>query len=199
MSGYTELRDLGVTFRPIDTWPGELASHRNWSSFRASWGDTLELLAKELRKLNATQIVVQLAMGEGDFRRDGLPRANAYAEHPGVVIAFESRHGPLKYAVDTYAGWQENVRAIAKSLYSLRMVDRYGVTKRGEQYTGWRAIPQNAGDISTPEQARAFIDEHGGSYREAAKRLHPDHDGDAGAFRQLTQAKAVLDRAGAPA
>lgn len=36
--------------------------------------------------------------------------------------------------------WQINLRAIALGLEALRKLDRYGITSRGEQYTGWRAI-----------------------------------------------------------
>src|SRR5947208_1880483 len=82
----------------------------------------------------------QFAVTESDIRLDGRPRARAVASHPGVVLAFDSRHGPLKYAVDTFDRWQDNLRAIALGLEHLRAVDRYGVTRRGEQYTGWRQI-----------------------------------------------------------
>jgi hypothetical protein len=34
-----------------------------------------------------------------------------------------------------------NARAIALGLEALRKVDRYRITKRGEQYTGWSALP----------------------------------------------------------
>lgn len=40
--------------------------------------------------------------------------------------------------------WQANIRAIAKTLEHLRDLDRWGVTKRGEQYTGWKALPATA-------------------------------------------------------
>src|SRR5690606_5164123 len=97
---------------------------------------------------------------EDDIRLDGLPRANARPGHQGVVLAFDSKYGPLKYATDTFDRWQDNLRAIALGLESLRRVDRYGITKRGEQYTGWRQLP--AGGESEPPMgaaaARAFID-----------------------------------------
>jgi hypothetical protein len=111
VSGYTELKRMGIVFRPIDTWPGEPTRHRTRAQFSASLGSTMSLLARELAQLNARLVVVQIAMQEWDFRQDGIPYANARAEHPGVVIAFESRHGPLKFAVDTFTSWEDNLRA----------------------------------------------------------------------------------------
>jgi Tfp pilus assembly protein PilN len=37
----------------------------------------VSLLAKELRQLDAEQIVLQLAVTERDLRIDGMPRSNA--------------------------------------------------------------------------------------------------------------------------
>jgi hypothetical protein len=199
-------------FRPIEQWPGKLRhwTERERSRFRAPWSKTLTLLRRELEHLDARTIVLQVAMREGDIRQDGYPRANAKAEHPGVILAFESRHGPLSYAVDTYDDWQDNIRAIALALEALRAVDRYGVTRRGEQYRGWQAIEAPANGKMTAEQAARFIAEqsgirldasevrqHGGmradAYRAAARRLHPDAGGSHEAFTRLQEAKRVLD------
>ena len=69
-----------------------------------------------------------------------MPRANASPKSPAVVIAFESKHGPLQYATDAFTHWQANVRAVALGLEALRRVERYGITKHGEQYTGWKQL-----------------------------------------------------------
>lgn len=164
---------LDLTFRPIDVWPGELTKRRTRSPFRASYGDTLEVLERELRHLGAKRIVLQIALRDGDIRLDGLPRSNARApEHPGVILAFESTYGPLKYATDAYEGswgedgWKANLRAIALGLEALRKVDRYGITRRGEQYTGWKALGAGiampaASGFASLEEAAAFLIEHG--------------------------------------
>lgn len=44
------------------------------------------------------------------------------------------RRGHLSYPCDTFTTLQDNLRVIALALEALRMVDRYGVTRRGEQY-----------------------------------------------------------------
>lgn len=161
MSGYSDLKRMGVVFRPIDAWPGEQTRSRRSAQFSASLGSTTELLARELAALNGRLVVLQVAMTEDDFRIDGIPYANAQASHPGVVIAFESKHGPLKFAVDTFSFWEDNLRAIALGMEALRKVDRYGVTKLGEQYTGWKALPAPRAlrDASRPRRRRGRVPE----------------------------------------
>jgi hypothetical protein len=215
---------MDVRFRPLQgTWPqketpdGERGSR--WS-FRAGWGDTLHVLEYELEKLKARDIVIAGAWREADIRIDGWPRSNAADPgFPGVIISFESKHGPLKYATDRYAYWQHNVRAIALGLEALRKVDRYGITAKGEQYTGWKALPAGIpmGEAAMSiEQAAAFLIEHGewgqtsatvdeileadeqvtaAYFRNAAKKLHPDTGGDPALFRKLQQARELLEAA----
>ncbi len=179
---------MHVTFRPISTWPGgRLVPAGRRSPFRAGWSDTLEVLGRELHHLGADRVVVELGMTEADIRLDGWPRANARAAHPGVVVSFESRHGPLRYATCESDRWQDNLRAVALSLEALRKVDRYGVSKHGEQYRGWRALPA-AGGESLVEIGREIIDRHGG-VREALRATHPDHGGDADEFRAVQAAR----------
>lgn len=200
MSGYQELRDLGVTFRPYEGTPppaGDIPS-----PFDAGWGSTVETLARELRALDAHTIVVELALGENDLRLDGLPRANASLSSDAVRISFESKWGPLLYETNEFrgryyrslSGWQANVRAIALGMEALRKVDRYGVSKRGEQYRGWRQLPTStdpADAIVTPEQARAVLDQYGGVLA-AVKATHPDHGGDETEFRKVMRAREIL-------
>lgn len=206
-------------FRPIDVWPGEMTRQRKSSPFYSSYMQTLEKLEAELRHLRARDVVIQLDLDEGQIRLDGLPRAGAQPGHPGVILAFDSVHGPLKYATDVFVSWADNLRAIALGLEALRRVERYGITKRGEQYTGWKAlgsgIPMAA---ATPamslDDAAWFLVEHAHDmsdpvgaaesmlagdaklcerlYREAAKTLHPDVGGDDDLFKLLTEARDLL-------
>lgn len=209
---------MRVTFRPLVVWPGQLQSTHRPSPFDAPLNKTWALLEHEVEMLGGHEIVVQLALVSADIRLDGRPRANAWPSHPGVVVNFETRYGPLQYATDTFAYWQDNLRAIALGLESLRRVDRYGISKRGEQYTGWQALPPG-GDNGTPpmsvEAAARFIAGAGTAdghfdhdvadqiihdsvlratcYRAAAKRLHPDVGGDHAVFARLQEAKRIVE------
>lgn len=192
MSGWP----AALRFRPIEQWPGELTRSRRRSPFEASLSATQDLLTRELRALNARTVVIQLAIGEIDLRNDGLPRASARPEHPGVILSLDSPYGPLSYPCDTFTDWQSNLRAIALALEALRKVDRYGVTKNGEQYTGWRQIEgRTPTGPMTVAEARAFMAQHG-DYRTAARKLHPDTGGSAEEFQRLQEARRVLEAAG---
>jgi hypothetical protein len=213
--------------RPIDQWPGKLLGddiYRDWPRFTASWSDTTDLLAREVRQLTRygrePEVVLQLAVTETDLRLDGWIRASARPAHPGVIVAFESRHGPLRYATDLFRGnsdmpgWQANVRAIALGLEALRKVDRYGISKDGQQYRGWQALPPGqpteVGPAMTVDEAARLLLYHGDGtgtvalvlgdrryrdlmYRQAAKRLHPDAGGDPADFRRLQEARKLLE------
>lgn len=203
-------------FRPIQQWPGENTRNRRTSNFSASWSSTLSLLDRELSQLGSKNVVIQVALSERDIRLDGYPRANARPDHPGVIVSLDSAYGPLSYPCDTYTSWQDNLRAVALALEALRAVDRYGVTKRGEQYTGWRQIEGRSMPAAmTREDAAhlmaAFADPSGvipgltgklmagqmidAAFKSAAKNAHPDKGGTTEDFQRLQEAKRVLDGA----
>ncbi|MCA1570764.1 MAG: J domain-containing protein [Chloroflexi bacterium] len=206
---------MNYTFRPLGPWlEPDTDPRRSRYTFKAPWSDTLNLLAYELDHLDARNIVLQADFREQDLRADGMPRSNArQPTHPGVRVAFDSKHGALTYATDSCEFWQHNVRSIGLGLEALRAVDRYGVTRRGEQYTGWKQLPSGIAmpAAMTVEDAVRFLldaaDDHltgvgavltlpvtrEAVYRRAAKLLHPDAGGDTAAFQRLQEAKRVLD------
>lgn len=204
---------MELRVRPIDAWPGEPTRYPLSSPFSAHHDATMGLLDRELTMLKAKNIMLQMAYRESDLRLDGGVRANARLDHEGVVLAFDSRHGPLKYACDRSDRWKDNLRAIALALEALRRVDRYGISSRGEQYTGWSAlaaaVPMGAG--MSREEAARFIARHAGDenwwedvfhdnngmratlHRDAAKVLHPDRGGNVEDFIQLRRALEILE------
>jgi hypothetical protein len=189
-----ECLQVDYEFRAIGIWADPLtpASARKRSQFKAQYEQTLDLLFGEAEKLGARHLVLQVDLQPGDIRRDGLPRANALdGSNPGVVVSLDSRHGPLRYATDAFDDWRSNLRAIALSLEALRAVDRYGVSKRGEQYRGWGAIASASpgrGPFTTEDEARQWMrgsaDVEGISraswttlddlYKKLAVLMHPD-------------------------
>lgn len=206
--------EVNARFRPISNWPGESTKYRERSRFDTAWKKTLQLLARELDHIRKPgEIpVLEIAVGESDLRLDGYPRASARPEHPGVILNIESKWGPLRYPCDTFDDWQDNVRAIALALEALRKVDRYGVTKRGEQYAGWKALPP-AGGSSHTMGAKAASDilartagmngkaadrilassvEAKAAYRKAVRVAHPDAGGSVSAFQRLEAARSAL-------
>lgn len=176
--------------RPLGPWTGPVTTDRKTGAqFRAGWDKTLELLRIEADLLGASTLVIQVDADPADIRRDGMLRARARVGFPGIRVSLDSRHGPLTYATDAYEYWQANVRAVALSMLALRAVDRYGVSRAGEQYRGWSAI--EAGDDGTRRAAQDLIAGYGG-LTAALKTTHPDHGGDPDAFRRVMEARRVL-------
>lgn len=182
---------IDARFRPLPIWPHKTTprhARRSRHTFKASWQNTLNLLDRELRHLGARNIVVGCGLEERDIRQDGWPRAGAREpSHPGVEVSFDTRHGRLVYATDVCERWEHNVRAIALGLEALRAVDRHGITRRGEQYAGFKALEAGPGD-GDAERGRALIREHG-SVKAALFAAHPDHGGSARDFRDVQAAR----------
>lgn len=213
---------MRYTIRPLTDFTAFTTSKPKPNPFRASWSDTLELLDKELTHLRAQDVIFEVAVQHGDIRLDGMLRANAKVTFHGVRLSFQSTHGPLSYPCDTYVGrwygdppdWQINLRAIAKGLEALRAVDRYGVTRRGEQYTGWKALPPGSTDGAavpvggmTKDQAYEVLRNatgipdlqvsDQGLIRIAKRAAHPDRNGgERTLWDEVERAAAVIERTG---
>lgn len=204
--------------RPLVAWTDpETSPRRGAHVFKASWRDTLALLGDEIEKIGGEPpVVFQIDVQEGDIRLDGMLRANAKVGHPGVVVSFQSKFGPLRYATDAHErqysfgleSWQANIRAIALALGALRAVDRYGVSKRGEQYTGWKAIEGPRTEFATADDAAAWMRRYAGDtlnlgefptfgalYRAMAKLMHPDKGAPRADWDRLDEARRVLTEA----
>lgn len=194
---------IDLRFHPLTEWPAArtpVAQRKSRWSFRAGWNETLALLEDELLKLRATDVVVSAALRSEDIRIDGWPRANASVTYPGVILSFSSKHGPLRYLTDRYEFWQHNLRAIALGLGALRAVDRYGITERGEQYVGWKAIPATT---TSRADSKGFLFKIAGEtspsdldekaiYRKALIAAHPDHGGSRELLEQVQEAGRKL-------
>jgi hypothetical protein len=197
------------TFRPIVNWPHQKTQRPKPSAFRVNYDETLDLLDKELRMLGVRKAVIQVDLPESKIRLDGLPYAGARPEYKGIILSFESKYGPLRYMTDVFDSWQDNLRAIALGLEALRKVDRYGITKKGEQYTGWKQLPASIDiDGCDVHKAAEFLSRYSGyevqailkdkawfkeAWRIAARKLHPDKGGDKDNFSLLTKIKKLFE------
>lgn len=187
---------IDYRFEPLERWPLTDTENRSPILFKQDYDNTLKLLSKELGQLGvAGVVVIQVVTRNGavDLRRDGALTSRAKVEHPGVRISFTSKHGPLTYATDQYEGryafqmpdWQANLRAIALCLEALRHVDRHGVSRRGEQYTGWLALESRQAGGMTRDQALKILAQFVPGwadltieevFRKARKHTHPDRN-----------------------
>lgn len=205
---------MRYTTRPISdrTWLGSMGKEP--TRFKSKWGSTLELLDREVGALDGRDIVIEIDVTESDLRLDGTLRANAKPSSSAVVLAFESKHGPLLYRCDRFytnwadqgPEWQHNLRAIALTLEALRAVDRYGATETGQQYAGFKALPAGRAmpaSHMTTEEAKQLLREVTGHadinlswkavHKQARVLSHPDRrNGDQSLWDQVEQAARVL-------
>jgi hypothetical protein len=209
---------------PIREWPGEFTRQRVVAPFTRNgrWEDgkrigagpvplttTLRDLDRELRELSAKDVELLVAIAPDRFRLDGRPRAGAAAEHPGIILSFTiPKVGAVSYPCDTFTRWEDNLRAIALALEALRKVDRYGVTKRGEQYRGFLALEATAAPagfatgLEAAEWLRSWVGPDWDDrplravLREAQRTTHPDMSGDAATFHRVSMAETKIREAG---
>lgn len=208
---------IDIEFRTLTTWPRATTKKRQRSPFSVTFEASLRLLRREVQMLGARSMVIEIAIAPTEIRQDGMPYASARATSPAVKISFESKHGPLCYMCDACTEWQANIRAIGLTLERLRLCDSYGVTRSGEQYKGWNALPapivtpstgfENADAAATwisrqlkerrpevtcsPETVFKHLDF---VYRELAKKLHPDAGGTTEDFQRLQAAKSLIEK-----
>jgi len=192
-----------ITSRTLRAFPRERTRLRRSAAFRASYSDTVDLLVKELSQLRVSTAVVEVAVDGRELRADGLPRATANPSDPGVVLWFVRNGQNVCMPCDRFDDWQDNLRAIAKSLEALRAVDRYGVTTAGEQYQGWTRLGQGNGSrFESKEAAASFLSRVLGNdlknyardtcRREVEKRTHPDKGGSDAEFKAAQEALSML-------
>lgn len=218
---------LEIICRPLDRWPREFTPDETYYGgrrvrpFKTSFDKTRRLLTAELRHLETSAAIVQVAVAEPEISvTTGWPNADVKPEHPGVIVAADTKHGALKWLCDACAKWTDNVHAIVLTLERLRLADLYGVTGKGEQYSGWKMLPgpitAGAGGAPVPtmsiDAAAVFVAGAAGLnvtahqvllsrpawdkvYRVAAQLLHPDMTGGKPSddWRRLQDAKQLLD------
>lgn len=190
---YDDLARL-VTFRPLERpiYHGPAQASR----FTGSWTSTVGMLHRELHAHGARRgsTIMEIDLRDQDFRLDGLPRGDRTAKSPGIVLSFQATavtgSPQLRYEIATFRDWRDNVRAIALALQALRAVDRYGVTRRGEQYAGWKQIEAGIGE-GNAQRGRELIADAGG-LTAALKLAHPDHGGSDGDFRDVIAARNAM-------
>ena len=197
-------------FRPLSgVWQDDGLEEYQTCRFRASYRKTLDLLTYEMIRLGVGSAVIEMDVSERDIRLDGLPRAHARPDTPRVRLSFEHpKIGPLQYPCDTFADYRDNLRAIAKTLEAQRAMDRYGATRRSQQYRGWRALPPRAGgepetrveaasviarySVHTAEDLLAHPDRIPRAGRQAQHKTHPDRGGSAHEFYLVQEAIRTL-------
>lgn len=204
--------------------PGADGQSKRTNSTAMPLSRTYADLDRELKHFGLSgggaEVIIERALRDRDIRQDGELRADAAnPKHPGVILTFTGQVGgrptPLSFACNAFDHWEDNLRAIVLTLEHLRGADRYGVTKSGEQYRGWNALPPAMALSMTVEEASRTLAKFAGSvltaqnaaiikdpavfktaWRTAVDKYHPDHnDGDVlQEWHTLQDVRKVLDR-----
>jgi hypothetical protein len=224
---------MDITFETLDKWPYGGKGDRN-SPFKASYPKTVALLKDELGRMNARRVALQTGHYGDDIRMDGLPRVNARTPRfPGVALSFEKwipngqkneqgqplgTYELLEFPCATFNYWEDNLRAIALTLKSIRETKKYGVGRvdRDQHYEGFkhkrveaRTGVNGMNGKLTPEAAAAVLAacaeggwtaevllrsaaEMESAYRQAARNVHPDFGGTDHSMAKVNEAATVL-------
>lgn len=223
---------MDITFETLDKWPYGGKGDRN-SPFKASYPKTVELLKDELTRVNARRVALQTGHYGDDIRMDGLPRVNARTPRfAGCCLSFEKwipngkkdeqgralgTYELLEFPCATFNYWEDNLRAIALTLKSIRETKKYGVGRidRDQHYEGFkhRRVESRTGNDNksklSPEAAAAVMAAcaEGGwtadallrspaevesAYRQAARNTHPDFGGIDHSMAKVNEAASVL-------
>ena len=209
--------DVTFKFRPIEKWTQPVRETKS-CRFRSSISTTQSDLKCELATIGVDECVIQADLDESDIRLDGIPRANARYKSSRVIVSFtHPEQGDISFPCGTYHDLWDNIRGIVKTMEALRAIDRYGVTKNSQQYTGWKQLPSNAivlQEFSSVEEAASFIldtaiglDEclqyhhnamlNNGPFRRemyhaAASMAHPDKGGSVQKMTKLNKARDMI-------
>lgn len=199
--------------REVREWPGKARQRyqRKPAPFKRAWAEVEHNLARELRHLNAADVVLEGFFDARHIKRDGTLYADARPREPGVVLTFRNRSTghTYQFAADRYGYWQDNLDAIARSLEALRSVDRYGVVA-GQQYEGFRKLPPagKTTETKTTEWAADVLARHTNyaagltlndseyarlAARAARAKAHPDAGGSDEAFVEVQAAIQRLE------
>jgi hypothetical protein len=223
---------MDITFETLDRWTYGGKGDRR-APFKASYPKTVDLLKAELTRVSARRVAIQSGHYGDDIRNDGLPRVNARRPRfPGVSLSFEKwipngqkndlgqalgTYELLEFPCATFNDWEDNLRAIALTLKSIRETKKYGVGRvdRDQHYEGFKhkrveaRTASNGNGKLTPEAAAAVIAacaeggwtaevllrssvEMESAYRQAARNTHPDFGGTDHSMAKVNEAAAVL-------
>lgn len=173
--------------RTSNPWPAgnKFGNNSIWKAARG--------LHAELERMGAEDINLSSDL---QLRNDGMPRSSqSVPRDTGVAIYFTRDGEKLVIACDIYNRCEDNIRAIALIIESMRRIERYGGDKMMKRaFTGFTAIEgpdairkeawwEVLGVIETTRQE---VVER--VYKILAKKAHPDAGGSADEMARLNKA-----------
>jgi hypothetical protein len=214
------MMETSLHLEPLNGWPRKVTEDRKSGPYKVDWVRIIRDLRYELERLFVVEACLRL-----DVSKHQLSKYNATALAPGaapatprVALEFDlpGDGGAVVFRCDRFYDFRHNVRAIGLGMERLRLVEDTGIVTKGEQYTGFKALPAGIpmpAPRMTVEEAGQFFARFAPSpqysglthdllthkpafdaaYRTAVKDLHPDRGGDQVQWHRLQEAAAVLE------
>ncbi len=175
-------------------WPAgrPRATRQSGAQFQLSLAKARDHLMKEIRLLGGKMPVLSSNL---ELRLDGLPYANQKQPNDcGIAVYFTYKGTQHCFACDEWNRVEGNVRAIGKTIESLRGIARWGTGDMMERaFQGFQALPAPAqwwhvfGFDSTSGLTAAEVEQR---FKKLAMQRHPDRDGGSGdAMAELSWAR----------
>ena len=177
-----------------DHWPRRKFTEGHASDYKypVSVGLGCELVVAELRRLNATNVVISSNLRA---RLDGQPYSGqGEPKDPAVAVYFTLKGRPTVLACDRWKKLGRNLWAIAKHVEALRGQERWGVGSIEQAFAGYSQLPGpgQTGGLQWWKELGVTINADAESitqaYKERAKVCHPDKGGTADAMSRLNEA-----------
>lgn len=127
-------------------WPAHLprtpAKDRRQSAFKVAPQQAYSELLDEVDRFGGVAVIIS---ANAPRRRDGRIYSDALddvIEDPGAVVYFTRKGQRIAFPCDTFPTIWENLRAIGRTLYALRQIERDGAHQLFNQaFTGFAALP----------------------------------------------------------
>lgn len=178
---------MRATWSALQVWPYPSSTPAT-VPFRSDWDSSLRKLEQEIELLEGDDVMIGVVTDPSNVGLSGQLKNRGAVKHPGVEVSFDAGGRRVAFHTDAYKTLTHNLRAVAMGLEALRAVNRYGITESGEQYAGFAQI--TAGGPSV-DRGRALVTAAGG-VRQAQRKHHPDHGGQASDFADVQAYVATL-------
>lgn len=188
-------------------WKRTAPHARRRSNWKVSDAHMAGELVDELRRFETTMSVISSNVPRNP--RDGSIKVSVsgLVEDPGVAVYYSTNKWKERViACDKWVNAFHNMYAIARTIDSLRAIERAGASQILDQaFTAFGALPASAtAPVVAPwwevfglqEGALAFVDATmcEAKYRDLARKAHPDSGGSEAAMAELNRAREEMRR-----